>query len=306
MTWSFEHDELLSNWGDHATCYTWMHDATRRKYSSINMFLGIPVIILSTLSGTANFGISAIFPPGFNYSNVVIGTLSIISAIISTIATFLGYAQAEESHRISSIQWSKFKRTVETELSLHPNERQDPGDFIKYAKSELDRLMEQSPMIPQEVIDLFIKTFKKIKNVKMPEICNKLEPTTVYSELYNTKITKKTDQSSITPPSPETFFPRSIKKITSIFIPKKKKPTNNVNTNTITNSNDSDITDVIINVKDSDENKNIINYSNSAPLPNVPPIVATPVTPPIKIPDTTVISRITPPTRSPPKPPIFS
>ena len=23
--WSFEHDELLSNWGDKAACYTWMH-----------------------------------------------------------------------------------------------------------------------------------------------------------------------------------------------------------------------------------------------------------------------------------------
>jgi hypothetical protein len=29
VNWSFEHDELLSNWSDHASCYTWMHDTTQ-------------------------------------------------------------------------------------------------------------------------------------------------------------------------------------------------------------------------------------------------------------------------------------
>jgi hypothetical protein len=185
--WSFEHDELLSNWGDKAACYTWMHDATQRKFARINMSLGIPVIVLSTISGTANFGISTIFPAGFNYGNAVIGVLSLITGVISTISNFLGYAQSEEAHRIAGIQWSKFKRTIETELSINPTERKNSNEFIKYCKAELDRLMEQSPIIPQVIIDRFIKTFRKVKDVKMPEICNKLEPTTLYSELYNAR-----------------------------------------------------------------------------------------------------------------------
>jgi hypothetical protein len=185
--WSFEHDELLSNWSDKAACYTWMHDATQRKFRKINMNLGIPVIVLSTISGTANFGISTIFPAGFNYGNAVIGTLSLITGVISTVSNFLGYAQSEEAHRIAGVQWSKFKRSIETELSINPNERKDASEFIKYSKAELDRLMEQSPTIPQDIIDKFIKTFRKVKDVKMPEICNKLEPTTLYSELYNAR-----------------------------------------------------------------------------------------------------------------------
>ena len=185
--WSFEHDELLANWGDKAACYTWMHDATQRKFARINMSLGIPVIVFSTISGTANFGISTIFPPGFNYGNAVIGVLSLITGVISTVSNFLGYAQSEEAHRIAGVQWSKFKRTIETELSINPNERKDASEFIKYCKAELDRLMEQSPIIPQVIIDRFTKTFRKVKGVKMPEICNKLEPTTLYSELYNVR-----------------------------------------------------------------------------------------------------------------------
>jgi hypothetical protein len=189
--WSFEHDELLSTWADKAACYTWMHDATQRKFRTINMRLGIPVIVLSTISGTANFGISTIFPAGFNYGNAVIGTLSLITGVISTVSNFLGYAQSEEAHRISSIQWSKFKRTIETELSIHPDERRNASEFIKYARSELDRLMEQNPTIPQDIIDKFIHTFKKVKDVKMPENCNKLEPTSVYSKLFENKMSKE-------------------------------------------------------------------------------------------------------------------
>jgi hypothetical protein len=192
--WSFEHEHLLSKWGDKATCYVWMHNATQRKFARINMILGLPVIIFSTMSGTANFGISTIFPTGFLYGNAIIGTLSLITAVISTVANFLGYVQSEESHRIASIHWSKFKRTVELELSIHPKERKNVNEFIKYSKAELDRLMEQSPIIPQDIINKFILTFKKIKNVKMPEICNKLDPITLYSDLYNSKINSKIDE----------------------------------------------------------------------------------------------------------------
>jgi len=178
--WSYEHDELLSIWCDKAGCYTWMHDATQRKFRSINMKLGIPVIVLSTISGTANFGISTIFPSGFGYGNAVIGSLSLITGVISTISNFLGYAQSEEAHRIASIQWAKFRRTLETELALNPIERTDAIEFVKHCKAELDRLMEQNPVIPKDIIERFKKVFRKNNTISMPEICNKLDHTRIF------------------------------------------------------------------------------------------------------------------------------
>ena len=266
INWSFEHDKLLSNWSDHAACYTWMHDITQRKFSRINMFLGVPVIILSTVSGTANFGISTIFPSGFNYGNAIIGTLSLITGVISTVANFLGYAQAEEAHRISAIQWSKFKRTIETELSLKPDERQSPNEFIKHARAELDRLMEQSPIIPQDIINKFIKTFRKVKNVKMPEICNKLEPTTIYSELFDlhqTALQNKNIDATIITASDKSIIKSVSDKVTSFFT---STPKPNVNTTNSETENDND--NVVITIKD-EENKNIVNYSNTLPVNEV-------------------------------------
>jgi hypothetical protein len=247
-----------------------MHDVTQRKFSRINMFLGVPVIILSTISGTANFGISTIFPAGFSYGNAVIGTLSLITGVISTISNFLGYAQSEEAHRISAIQWAKFKRNIETELSLNPSERQNPSDFIKHNKAELDRLMEQSPIIPQDIINRFIKTFRKIKNVKMPEICNKLEPTIIYAELYDIKKTNmelKNNEVNLITVSDKSVIKSVSDKVNSFFTGKPTKPNTTKSNNTSSNTTESyDENELVINVKE--ENTNIINYSNASPVKN--------------------------------------
>ena len=267
--WSFEHDELLSSWSDKAACYTWMHDATQRKFRKINMRLGIPVIVLSTISGTANFGISTIFPVGFNYGNAVIGTLSLITGVISTISNFLGYAQSEEAHRIACVQWSKFKRTLETELSLHPNERKNPSEFIKYAKAELDRLMEQSPTIPQDIIDNFLKTFRKLKGVKMPEICNKLEHTTIYEQLYNNRnnnIDNKINSLLSSSTDTKDIITAVTNKVNNYMInssPISKSENENKN-----KSHVDDNEEVILTIKGPPETVIYSNDDNESPLPN--------------------------------------
>jgi len=274
--WSYEHDELLAIWGDKAGCYTWMHDATQRKFKSINMKLGIPIIVLSTVSGTANFGISTIFPPGFNYGNAVIGCLSLITGVLSTVANFLGYAQSEEAHRIASIQWAKFKRSIETELALSPLERTDATEFIKHSRNELDRLMEQNPIIPQEIIDRFKRTFRKNIDVKMPEICNKLDHTFVYTKRNSPTDPKSNIDRQISELVGESTTEKSIInnveiKLNSLIEEKnKKKPFNPlVNSDTVklnipNESSEDDISDTNTN---NNTNSNVINYNNTSNSP---------------------------------------
>jgi hypothetical protein len=278
--WSYEHDELLAIWGDKAGCYTWMHDATQRKFKSINMKLGIPIIVLSTISGTANFGISTIFPPGFNYGNAVIGTLSLITGVLSTVANFLGYAQSEEAHRIASIQWAKFRRSIETELALSPMERTDATEFIKHSRNELDRLMEQNPIIPQEIIDRFKRTFRKNVDVKMPEICNKLDHTFVYTKRNSPTDPKSNVDKQISELLAESTTEKSIInnvgiKLNSIIDEKSKiKPFNPlINSESVKfqlpnqSSESDDISENNTVTANNNKDTNIINYNNSSHSP---------------------------------------
>jgi hypothetical protein len=180
--WTKEQERLMSEWSDIAMCYRWLHDRAEKYYSSKSKWITLPVIILSTLGGTANFGIQSIFSTDSQkqLASFAIGTISLVAGIMTTIGNYLRYAQLEESNRIASIAWGKFQRLIAVEISLHPNERIDSLDFLKICRVDLDRLIEQSPPIHSEAIKLFEIRFGHIKDLKKPDICGALEHTRVF------------------------------------------------------------------------------------------------------------------------------
>jgi len=181
--WTREHEMILAEWGDKAMCYKWLHTKSNAKYRQLNTWYTIPVIIMSTLTGTANFAQDKI-PISFRgYATMIIGGVNILAGIITTIQQFLKINELNEGHRVSSIVWDKFYRKIKVELSKHCDERQIAHEFVKSATEEYDRLMETSPIIDKSVIELFNKTFKESSNAKIkeffedltkPEICDSL------------------------------------------------------------------------------------------------------------------------------------
>ena len=182
--WTPQQEALMAEWSDKAACYRWLHDRCEKKFSRLNMFITIPVIILSTLTGTANFAVGSFIPPDNpslkNYVAAGIGSISIFAGILTTLGNFLRYAQGSESNRVASIAWGKFQRQIAIELAMHPNDRTDCMDFLNICRAELDRLIEQSPPVPDDIIAEFEKEFKDIANIKRPEICRGIEHTKVF------------------------------------------------------------------------------------------------------------------------------
>jgi hypothetical protein len=184
--WTKEQESLMAEWSDKAGCYRWLHDRCEKKYSRLNMGITIPVIILSTLTGTANFALDGFIPAGDEnskkYAQAGIGAVSIFAGILTTLGNFLRYAQGSESHRVAGISWGKFQRQIAVELAIHPNERLDAMDFLKICRAEMDRLIEQSPPIPDDVIKEFHTEFKSKVDIKKPEIVGGLEHTHVFED----------------------------------------------------------------------------------------------------------------------------
>jgi hypothetical protein len=183
IAWSEEHEHILVEWADKAMCYRWLHSRSNLSYYRLNALFTIPSIILSTLTGTANFAFQKYSPSVQAISSNIIGGINIFTAILSTVAQFLKISELNEAHRVSSIAWDKFYRNIKVELSKHPDERMHVAHMLKISKEEFDRLMETSPMIKNDIILEFKKTFnyssdpikqEAFRQLKKPEICDEL------------------------------------------------------------------------------------------------------------------------------------
>ena len=157
--WSSEHESLLSDWADKAMCYKWLHMKSNEKYHFLHNIYTIPVIIMSTLTGTANFAQEKLPENYAFYAPIVIGSINILAGIITTIQQFLHITELNESHRVSTISWDKFHRRLKNELSKNPVERVSVSEFILTATEEYDRLIESSPTIDKGIVKLFKNTF---------------------------------------------------------------------------------------------------------------------------------------------------
>ncbi len=179
--WSKENEVILVEWCDVAQCYKWLNMRAHSKYSRLHAWFTIPAITMSTVSGTASFAQSNLPTNLQPYAPMVIGTINILIGIITTIQQYLKISELNEAHRVSSIAWDKYARNIRIELAKRPEERTNAGIFIKYCRDEIDRLMETSPGIKDNVIKEFKKKFSgkegtpkqlRYEQLRKPDICD--------------------------------------------------------------------------------------------------------------------------------------
>lgn len=199
--WTEEQETLIAEWADTAACYRWLHDRAEKGFTRRNHLITIPVIILSTLTGSANFALNSVIPAGDEslqrWAQFGIGGVSIIAGIITTLGNFFRYAQNSEANRVAAISWGKFHRLLRVELNLQPDDRQDCQDFLKMCRNELDRLIEQSPQISDKITEQFKKKFGTIPNLKKPDICDDIEHTTPFDD-RDSKMRKVAAEAALT------------------------------------------------------------------------------------------------------------
>ena len=125
--WHPQQAGILKIWGEVAATYRYLHFMSYHKYKKMSMRFTIPIIIISTVTGTANFA-QGTFPTSAQSTlPLVIGGLNLIAAIATTIAQFLKVNELMEAHRVSAATYGKMSRHMRLELSLPPEERSMTG-----------------------------------------------------------------------------------------------------------------------------------------------------------------------------------
>jgi len=165
--WHDAHEEILKEWGEAAACYRYMHFNAYKVYKSRNIHFTLPIIVISTVTGTANFAQST-FPSAWQrYVPSVVGAFNLIAALATTVMQFLKINELMESHRVSYISYAKLSRNIRLELTLPEAHRSQHGaTMVDISGNEYGRLIEQCPPIP----DFIMKNFREKFNI--PETPN--------------------------------------------------------------------------------------------------------------------------------------
>ena len=88
VPWDKHHETIFVDWADKASCYNWLHNKSYINYSYKRYLFTIPVIIMSTLTGTANFALERI-PLNIKIYAHCYWKVNILAGIITTVSQFL-------------------------------------------------------------------------------------------------------------------------------------------------------------------------------------------------------------------------
>ena len=199
--WCPKQEQLLIRWAEKAAGYRWLHNHARMFYKKQNDWLSYPCIIISSITGVGGFAVLS--PNDQNMSSeqkqkIVIfqyffAFLNVVAGILTSISKFNNSSRMMEAHSVMSVQYSKFYRNIDMELSLETKYREDVLEFVNKVRLEYDRLLDDAPDIPSHTIEAFNETFPEKEN--KPDVCNGLsiisQDMTKSDELRTSNVVKK-------------------------------------------------------------------------------------------------------------------
>jgi hypothetical protein len=199
--WCPKQEKLLIRWAEKAAGYRWLHNHARMFYKKQNDWLSYPCIIISSITGVGGFAVLS--PNDQNMSTeqkqkIVIfqyffAFLNVVAGILTSISKFNNSSRMMESHSVMCVQYSKFYRNIDMELSLETKYREDVLDFVNKVRLEYDRLLDEAPDIPSHTIEAFNDMFPDKEN--KPDVCNGLsiisQDMTKSDEIRTSNVVKK-------------------------------------------------------------------------------------------------------------------
>lgn len=170
--WTKYDDKLLSNWGELASCYCWLYDNSSKYYKKRSYIFSVPITVIQAFVSAGIFSINK-DDEHMELITITLGAFSLITGILSSVRDIFNYNVYADILLKSNIAMSALKRKINLEISLNPHMRQSKIKFMKDVRKEFDKIIHQSPRIPNIIIKKFNNNFKDI-DIAKPDIANGL------------------------------------------------------------------------------------------------------------------------------------
>ena len=156
--WTPEVERLLDEWHKRAyaaqSAYYWMAERLRRR----NLYLGIPTVILASVTGTTLFAeigqgqVSLVV-------RLVAATVSLVAAVLAGLQTFLRPAQAAAEHGFAGDWFAAIRRDIEQLQALPREVRGVPRDCLDSIRKEMNKAGQKAPELDESLWTDFARRF---------------------------------------------------------------------------------------------------------------------------------------------------
>lgn len=176
LVWNKSHEQILKKIGEHCIVYEILHRKSSLYYLKQSRRFTVPVIILSTISGTLSFSMDSIPEIARNYVTFGIGFINIFVGIVSTISSLLLLSENYKLHFSAYSSFGKLARSISCKLELPPEDRSINGaEYVKEIRIEFENILSKSPTIPKKYIQKYKNKMSSHNNLYQPTIIKPVE-----------------------------------------------------------------------------------------------------------------------------------
>ena len=154
--WAVDTEQLLQDWRSRAYAAQSAYYVMAGRYKRWNYLLGIPVVALSGLVGTAIF---ADLQNNLRYGQWLIGSVSILAAVLSSLQTFLRLADGAAEHSAAAAWYSAIRRDTEQLLALPRELRGAPKSCLDSIRQEMNKAGQKAPALNEKLWAEFAQRF---------------------------------------------------------------------------------------------------------------------------------------------------
>jgi len=142
--------DLLRHWRFRAHRVQHGHYQAGRRYDRFHLFLGLPAIVLSAFVGSAVFASLAAPTHGIPIT-LLVGFLSVSTAVLSGLQTFLKYSELADRHKMAGARFADIKHQIEL-IAVFQNNNQVPLEsMLQEVEKHWEKVREESPNIPHKI-----------------------------------------------------------------------------------------------------------------------------------------------------------
>src|SRR6266542_2432449 len=141
--WTPAIEELLRNWHGRVYAAQTAYYEVAERFRRRNYQMGIPVVIVSSLVGTAVFSDVG--------NKWLVGSVSILAAILASLQTFLKFGENATLHGAAGDWFAAIRRDIEEVLALPPESRGKPKSCLDSIRKEMNKAGQKSPELGERL-----------------------------------------------------------------------------------------------------------------------------------------------------------